>query len=145
MTRRAIITPRFVEFIPKSLEDGVLYVSREYETAVHRCCCGCGNKVVTPLSPTGWTLTVIGNAASLAPSIGNWSFPCRSHYWIRRSKVVWAEEWSQEKVEQVRAGAAQDRDAYYREKAMDEAAAVTKAAEASDGGWWAQLKRWWTQ
>jgi hypothetical protein len=24
----------------------------------------------------------------LFPSIGNWSFPCRSHYWIKRNRVI---------------------------------------------------------
>jgi hypothetical protein len=34
-----------------------LYVSLEYATAIHACACGCGNEVVTPLSPNGWKLT----------------------------------------------------------------------------------------
>jgi hypothetical protein len=41
--------PEHVEFIPKALEDGVLYISTKYRTASHRCCCGCGTKIVTPL------------------------------------------------------------------------------------------------
>jgi hypothetical protein len=36
---------------------------------------------------------------SLDPSIGNWSFPCRSHYWIRNNKVRWAENWSQARID----------------------------------------------
>jgi Family of unknown function (DUF6527) len=74
---------QFVEFMPKLLDDGVLYVSMTYATASHRCFCGCGMKVVTPLSPTDWRLTFDGDSLSLHPSIGNWSYPCRSHY-IRR-------------------------------------------------------------
>ena len=46
-----------VEFIPKTLEPGVLYVSEEFEAAVHLCACGCGLKVSTPLSPTEWDVT----------------------------------------------------------------------------------------
>jgi len=29
-----------------------------------------------------------GQANTLVPSIGNWSFPCRSHYGIRKNKAV---------------------------------------------------------
>lgn len=80
---------RFVEFIPDELENGVLYISGEYSVAVHMCFCGCNNEVVTPLSPTGWQLFYDGKRVSLYPSIGNWSLPCRSHYWITNNKVVW--------------------------------------------------------
>jgi hypothetical protein len=75
----AALTPEFVDFIPEVLEDGKLYISQTYATAVHKCCCGCGHKVVTPLSPTGWRLAVERGFVSLYPSIGNWGYPCRSH------------------------------------------------------------------
>lgn len=81
------ITHEFVEYIPEQLTEGVVYVSIPFRTVVHRCCCGCGLEVVTPLSPTKWTLSFDGQAISLTPSIGNWSFPCQSHYWIRGNRV----------------------------------------------------------
>lgn len=84
---------KFVEFIPDKLEDGMLYVSITYATVLHKCGCGCGNEVVTPLSPSDWQLIFNGETISLFPSIGNWSFPCRSHYWIRNNKIVWARDW----------------------------------------------------
>ena len=83
----------FVDFIPEHLADGHLYVCMEHATAIHRCCCGCGSEVVTPLAPDDWKLTFDGEAISLSPSIGNWSFKCRSHYWIRNDRVVWARKW----------------------------------------------------
>ena len=43
---------KFVEFIPEVLEDGILYISLTYCTAIHKCVCGCNNEVVTPFSPT---------------------------------------------------------------------------------------------
>jgi len=43
------ITHKFVEFIPEKIEEGVLYISIQYCTAIHNCVCGCGNEVVTPL------------------------------------------------------------------------------------------------
>lgn len=66
--------------IPARLEGGVLHISRKYKTMSHLCCCGCGNKVVTPLNPSGWKLTESSGSVSLDPSIGNLSFPCQSHY-----------------------------------------------------------------
>jgi len=82
------LKPDFVEFVPEDLEAGVLYVSMIYRTAVHLCACGCGEKVVTPLSPRDWKLTFDGKSVTLYPSIGNWSFTCRSHYFIRQNQIV---------------------------------------------------------
>lgn len=87
------IKPKFVEYVPGTLEEGVLYVSMEYRTAVHLCICGCGNKVVTPISPKFWKLTYDGAGISLYPSIGNWNFPCQSHYWIKDSLIDHAPRW----------------------------------------------------
>ena len=94
---------RFVEFIPDRLEDGVLYVSMAYATVTHRCACGCGKEVVTPLSPTDWKLIFDGETVSLDPSIGNWSFPCRSHYFIRNGAVRWAADMTQAEIARGRA------------------------------------------
>ena len=97
------IKHEFVEFIPKERQEGVLYVSIPYATAVHSCFCGCGLKVVTPISPVGWQLTFDGETVTLFPSIGSWSFPCRSHYFIRRDTVVCGEDMSQYEIELGRA------------------------------------------
>src|ERR1700731_3881354 len=102
MSRTDVLRPEFVEFIPGALQSGVLYISRKYKTASHLCCCGCGNKVVTPLNPSGWRLTEKGSTVSLHPSIGNWSFPCQSHYWIRGGRVEWAPQWSRRQIEEGR-------------------------------------------
>jgi hypothetical protein len=82
------IEPRFVVNVPRLLEPGVLYVSMEFGTAVHACCCGCGEQVVTPFSPRDWSLTYDGETVSLWPSIGNWNMHCRSHYVIRKNDVL---------------------------------------------------------
>jgi hypothetical protein len=76
--------------MPTHIESGVLYISKRFRTAIHKCCCGCGLEVVTPLNPAKWSLTEHGNSVSLFPSIGNWGFPCKSHYWIKRNQVQWA-------------------------------------------------------
>jgi hypothetical protein len=88
----------FAENIPDNLKEGVLYISTKYATAIHKCCCGCGNEVVTPLSPVAWALAFDGETVSLEPSIGNWNFPCQSHYWITRNKVTSAFPWSDKKI-----------------------------------------------
>lgn len=93
----------FVEFIPDELAADTLYISIPHRTVIHRCMCGCGVEVVTPISPTDWRITFDGDTVSLFPSIGNWSYPCRSHYWIKRGKVVWAEAWSDEEIRDARA------------------------------------------
>jgi hypothetical protein len=107
MTRVTHLTPEFVELAPAELKEGVLYVSMVYGSAVHKCCCGCGEKVVTPFSPTDWKLMFDGETISLHPSIGNWSFACRSHYWIRENQIQWAPRWSAKEVE---AGRERDRE-----------------------------------
>jgi hypothetical protein len=96
------LAPQFVEAIPENLEFGVLYVSMRYATAIHQCACGCGREVVTPFSPTDWKLSFDGENVTLEPSIGNWNFPCRSHYWIRGGKVRWAGSMSQRQIDEGR-------------------------------------------
>jgi hypothetical protein len=103
MTKRDRICHEFVEFVPEQLDDGVVYISVGYATAQHLCLCGCGNTVVTPLSPTDWRLTFDGETVSLWPSIGNWSFDCQSHYWIERNHVRWSRRLSSKEIADIRA------------------------------------------
>ena len=111
--RRTHLSHQFVEFIPEQLEDGILYISQRYGTATHTCCCGCGMEVNTPLTPTDWSIRINDNTVTLYPSIGNWSFPCRSHYWIRRSNVIWAGAMSQQQIERGRAIDRATKEAYF--------------------------------
>ena len=90
---------KFVEFIPELIEEGILYISIEYCTAIHKCVCGCGNEVVTPFSPMDWELTFDGKNVSLSPSIGNWNFKCKSHYWIRNNKIKFSRKWNDLEIE----------------------------------------------
>lgn len=93
-----VLKHEFVEFIPEELDEKTIYVSIRFATATHLCCCGCGNKVVTPLRPTDWSLVFDGKTVSLHPSVGNWSFPCQSHYWIRNNRASWAAQWTKEEI-----------------------------------------------
>lgn len=98
MKRAMILTHEFVEYIPDDLRDETIYVSMAFSTVAHKCCCGCGNEVITPLSPTDWRLLFDGQSISLDPSIGNWNFACQSHYWIKNNTVKWAKRLSQERI-----------------------------------------------
>lgn len=113
MSRVDELSCEFVTAIPDKLAAGTLYVSMEYATVVHRCCCGCGNEVVTPLSPTDWRLIYDGEGISLHPSVGNWSFNCRSHYWIRDSKVLWAGPMTNDQIRKGREQGQQAKASYF--------------------------------
>ncbi len=108
-----IMQHSFVEFIPDQLQEGILYISMEYCTAIHLCVCGCRNKVVTPFSPTDWKMTFDGKGISLYPSIGNWSFECKSHYWIKKSKVEWSGSWSDDQISNGRQADKVAKEKYY--------------------------------
>ena len=97
------ISPVYVDTIPETLQDAMLYISESYGTAIHRCCCGCGEEVVTPLTPADWSLRREGDAVTLYPSIGNWSFACRSHYWIQRNRIVWSGSIPSQQVKLIQA------------------------------------------
>lgn len=150
MPKQRTIKHEFVEFVPDQLEPGVLYISVQYKTMAHLCLCGCGRKVVTPISPTGWALTYDGRTVSMSPSVGNWNLPCKSHYIIRGSRVQWAGRWSSEMIE---AGFARDRQAkedYYRrphrsdEPSLPPPPARTEPSQRRRG-LLTRIREWWSR
>ena len=147
MKCQGLLTHEFVEFIPDILQEGTVYVSIPYTTAVHKCCCGCDREVVTPLSPTGWRLIFDGETISLDPSIGSWNLPCRSHYWIRQNQVQWVPQWFQKEVN---TGRARETEAKERCFSEDKNPAMqntfsnleeTKEDESKDSRW-QRFKKW---
>ncbi|OPY71429.1 MAG: hypothetical protein A4E63_01550 [Syntrophorhabdus sp. PtaU1.Bin050] len=149
MKKQTGVKHEFVEFIPEVLREGIIYISMRFGTASHLCCCGCGNKVVTPIRPTDWQLIFDGKTVSLYPSIGNWGFKCRSHYWIKNNRVVWAAPWSKEKIADGRAHDQQAKERYFSGmyagngsgfQPVGPAATETGAAAP---GIWEKVKRWW--
>lgn len=130
-----MITHKFVEAIPEKIEEKTLYIAMEYATAVHKCCCGCGQEVVTPLSPTDWKLTYNGVSVSLSPSIGNWSFKCQSHYWITENNLKWAEQWSPERIEAGRVRDNRAKQGYYQPTEQ----AKRQAPPSKQSAWWRRL------
>jgi hypothetical protein len=105
-----------VEFMPKVLEPGILYVAEEYGAAAHLCACGCGTKIRTPITPTEWAIMEGPKGVSVCPSIGNWQRPCRSHYWITDGEIRWSTGWTDEQVEAGRARESARRDKYFAER-----------------------------
>jgi len=139
--RRTLIKHEFVEYVPSELAEGVLYVSIPYAIAVHRCACGCGNKVVTPITPVDWQLLFDGDSVSLTPSIGNWGFPCRSHYWIKSNVIRWSGAWTDDEVAAGRWRDDRDREAYFARRAeadVGPVATVSKPARRRLG----RVRRW---
>lgn len=112
-----VLTPVFIEYIPAELEPGHLYVSMQFETAVHLCACGCRSKVVTPFGLRDWILTFDGTV-SLRPSVGNGQQHCRSHYNIRNNRIDWLPQIS----------AAATRAASFRDRAVHIGAKVQPSA-----------------
>jgi hypothetical protein len=108
----AAFQPTFTEHIPPDLEPGTLYISLTYATALHLCACGCGRKVVTPLSPAEWQL-IFDGTVSIHPSIGNWQYPCQSHYFIRSNQVIWARRFTPDQVKTSLRRDAEDRQVHY--------------------------------
>ncbi len=145
MRSNSKLTHAFVELVPNVLQEGVVYVSIPYATAIHRCFCGCGNEVVTPLSPTDWKLIFDGKTVSLEPSIGNWGFACRSHYWIKHDMVVWAGTWSNEQIHAGRLADSLAKERYFggsRDHASP-AEGVQKEQQGSPQSWlYRMLKKW---
>lgn len=95
MTAVTHLQPEFVTSFPTPMERGVIYVSTEYNNCGHLCACGCDQEVFTPLSPAQWTLTYDGENITMHPSIGNWSQPCRSHYFVHRGHIRWARDYTE--------------------------------------------------
>lgn len=89
------IKNEFVHRVPAELEEGILYICLDCDVVVHKCACGCGEKVVLPLSPEHWKLMYDGEV-TLHPSIGNYQYECKSHYFIRNGRVIWLEPLKEE-------------------------------------------------
>ena len=141
MIRHKRLEHRFVEHIPERLEPGILYVSMDYATSAHSCCCGCGEEVVAPFTPTDWKMTFDGETVSLRPSIGNWTLKCRSHYVIEGGKVSEAGPWRDEQVEAERRRDRTAKARFYGESPKAAPPAQPSLPKAASGFW----RRLWSR
>jgi len=144
MTLLSRLEHRFTDVIPDKLKPGILYVSMEYATAAHSCCCGCGEEVVTPFTPTDWRMEFDGETISLSPSVGSWTLACQSHYFIKRGKVIEAPPWSDEQVEAERCRDRGAKRQYYGEVGTTQAEQPLSKQELAlkHEGLVARLKKW---
>lgn len=140
MTAINRLRPISVDTIPATLTPGDLYISKRYRTSVHLCCCGCGLEVVAPLNPAKWQLTEHRDGSvSLFPSIGNWSFPCQSHYWIERNRIRWSYAMSPFQIDRVRR---RDRATIETHARGSTAAQASSASPLRDSlSWWQRVRR----
>lgn len=113
------IKHEFIERLPP-LEEGTLYISIPFDLTAHLCFCGCGHKVITPITPTDWSIEYDGETVSLYPSIGSWNLPCKSHYYITRSEIKWMKGWSHDKIERGRKLDKKSKIQYFRKKNSEE-------------------------
>ena len=100
--RSDTLKPIFVENVPETLEDGIVYISIPFRVAVHKCCCGCGGEVTTRISPTGWEISYNGEDVSFSPSIGPTTSACKSHYIVRSGRIRWFPPMTSHEIDRVR-------------------------------------------
>lgn len=141
MRRPIVLSHEFVKAVPDELAERRLYVSMDYATVVHKCCCGCGREVVTPLSPTDWKLIYDGISVSLHPSIGNWSFECQSHYWVEKGRVSWGGQWSSERIAAGREHDRRAKEVHYGGVVLESKEHPVSTDEGSRTGFWSWPSR----
>lgn len=133
MSQTDYYAARFVESFPTSMEPGILYVSAEYTIAGHLCPCGCGQEVITKLSPARWRVIYDGEV-SLRPSVAATGLRCNSHYFITHGAVDWRSE-----LDGVQARKARISD--QRAKQLHSARSTPLARHDA---WWARVQRLWS-
>lgn len=120
-----------VAALPEALRPLTLYVTTDGDVAGHLCACGCGREVVTPLSPTDWSISFGRQGVTLMPSIGNWAFPCRSHYFIENGAIWWAGDMSDRAIARGRVRDKASKQRYYERQQRDLPANGSAAVEAA--------------
>lgn len=86
-------------------------------------------------------------SGSLDPAVGNWSFVCRSHYFIRNGAVLWAGDMSNAAINKGRGQAQEQRKGHYEDRAGGvgiDAKAIVQLEEATPQthGILTRIKNW---
>jgi hypothetical protein len=84
------IIPIFVEEMTDLYKINHIYISEKYNVSKHICLCGCEEMVVMPLDDgTKWWKLVKekDGTISFIGSVGNFQYPCKSHYIITKNKA----------------------------------------------------------
>jgi hypothetical protein len=136
----------FVESFPDDLEPSMLYVSMDFASVAHKCACGCGLPIYTPLTPLGWRLIYDGESISLYPSLAHDGAPCRSHYWIQRNTIRWGNALSKEQAQHIHQSTMASLDRFYEQRAAPQApveqGALISAAPSTQDPRWKRIWRW---
>ena len=86
------VRPVFCDELPSykdTVTEGLIYISKKYEIAMHLCPCGCGGESVTPFNEGEWKLTIDeSNKVTLYPSILNTNCPNKAHYHIKSNHII---------------------------------------------------------
>jgi hypothetical protein len=96
-----------------------------------------------PISPADWQLFYDGDTVSLTPSIGNWGFPCHSHYWIKAGQIRWSHAWTDGQMVAGRARDDRGRAQYFAAHAAttDQPSQPDQADARTPGsGFWLRLR-----
>jgi hypothetical protein len=144
MIKHTQLTHSFVQHIPERLAPGVLYISIDYATAAHSCCCGCGEEIVTPFTPTDWRMIFDGDTVSLWPSIGNWNLRCRSHYVIDRGRVNEAPPWNDARIAAERRRDKAVKAQYYGASNTTGAPGSPEFSVEKADDLWSRFRRWFS-
>lgn len=87
---------QYVEDEPSTLINKTIYVIGDEDfpaIATFNCPCGCMQAIQLNLIPTknkpSWSIDNLGGMPTIAPSVWR-KVGCRSHFFIRAGKVVWA-------------------------------------------------------
>lgn len=88
------------ERLPDHVGSFEFHYSRRFDMAALSCACGCGHKVMLNLLDQH-QLEIEGGLPTVTPSILVADAPCLSHFFIRRGRVDWAQQWSKKTVDEV--------------------------------------------
>ena len=89
------------EKLPPHVGPFEFHYSRRFEMAALSCACGCGHRVMLNLLDQHHLVIEGEGLPTVTPSILVSDAPCLSHFFIRRGRVEWAQQWSQQTVARV--------------------------------------------
>lgn len=95
--RREVFSYRIVSELPQNPHKQIVYIEgntidEDYWYALFKCPCGCGDTIMLNLiqdCKPSWEIHFDKKRFSIYPSIWR-TKKCRSHFWLKNGKVVWA-------------------------------------------------------
>ena len=90
----------YSERLPLQVGQFEFHYSQRFEMAALACACGCGHRVMLNLLDQH-QLVIENELPTVTPSILISDASCLSHFFIRRGRVEWAQQWSKKTVDRV--------------------------------------------